>query len=429
MSIVVKDNVNRQASPSSSPRTRRMVVVAGLLLIAAGLILNEWWVEAFLTHDGSLSPVGRTALRGIDAFLVLLGLAHLLLARGTLILNLDLAIASTLLVLVVAEVALRVHPALLGPSFAVRVDPERAAQASIFYDGLICGGNRVQLLKPSYEKDLDYRGYHWKHRTDRHGFRSPVERERADLLLLGDSFIYGLCQEVDKTVAAFLERDTALSVANLSKPGNCAYDEVHLLHHHIGLVQPRYVVLFFYQNDIEDLASKISPAAMQEFLELPLGGLPACQELAVPALDPDHAGPLRVASPYVLLAMHELAHRQYRNAARATRDKLPDRQDDLAWKFTIRAIEQMKHTCDEHRADLILVPILPSAERADYDILARTAERLGIVFVDSWASLRVDAHLEYYLPRDGHFSEIGAEAVARLVAERLPSQPRVILAP
>ena len=44
----------------------KRVRLAGLGLIVAGLLLNEWWVGTFLTHDGTFLLVTTEVTKGFD---------------------------------------------------------------------------------------------------------------------------------------------------------------------------------------------------------------------------------------------------------------------------------------------------------------------------------------------------------------------------
>src|SRR5436309_711612 len=82
----------------------------------------------------------------------------------------------------------------------------------------------------------------WTHETDAFGFRNRKVTVPADIVLLGDSMIYGHGLEYESTVGYLLERLTGLSVANLARQGDCAFQEAYLLTEYVSLFRPRYVL-------------------------------------------------------------------------------------------------------------------------------------------------------------------------------------------
>ena len=50
---------------------------------------------------------------------------------------------------------------------------------------------KMNFLRPGYETTAFFNGYFWEHHADENGFRNPDAETAKDVLLLGDSFIYG----------------------------------------------------------------------------------------------------------------------------------------------------------------------------------------------------------------------------------------------
>jgi lysophospholipase L1-like esterase len=102
----------------------------------------------------------------------------------------------------------------------------------------------------------DARRYTFDVRLDRNGFRNATDLDRADIVLLGDSFIEaGLVPDSDH-VGTRLAAETQQVVANL---GNVAYGPRHqlvLLRRFALPLQPRTVIwLFFEGNDLQNIAT------------------------------------------------------------------------------------------------------------------------------------------------------------------------------
>ncbi len=86
-------------------------------------------------------------------------------------------------------------------------------------------------------------------RISEQGFREDRTYDTADLVFLGDSFVFGSGVEVQRTFAERFEADTGRPTANLGVPG---YNSGHALafFEHNGLpLKPKGVVLFLSDND------------------------------------------------------------------------------------------------------------------------------------------------------------------------------------
>ena len=87
--------------------------------------------------------------------------------------------------------------------------------------------------------------------TDSHGFRNTREIERADVALIGDSYVEGSYVSDEETVASVLEDLTGLSVANLGRAGYGTLQEQEVLRRYALPLRPRMVAWFFFEgNDL-----------------------------------------------------------------------------------------------------------------------------------------------------------------------------------
>ena len=66
--------------------------------------------------------------------------------------------------------------------------------------------------------------------TDDHGFRNLSTPERADIALVGDSYVEGITVSDDETAAVRLQHLTGLRVANLGVAGYGTLQELGVLH-------------------------------------------------------------------------------------------------------------------------------------------------------------------------------------------------------
>jgi hypothetical protein len=364
------------------------------------------------------------------------GRYHLLLVAGALVAS-----------LVAMEAVLRLWPTLLGVSFANGVRSRYTTRAGgIYYRDPPL---RMNFMIPGLRTSMYYNGYTWTHEADALGFRNQRVVIPADVVLLGDSFIYGHGVELESTVGSYLAQILGRPVANLARQGDSAYQEAYLLSTHIGLYRPRHVVYFYFENDVSDLPASLTDEAMRAFVAAPLAsiGYPPRMEVSQALRERER----RLASrawywpltrrSYVVRAWRWLEWSRERAPAPPARAPAvagsgaptvttsaapapiaaaaPTAPDDdagsLGWQYTRKAIAYMQYVAERHGARLLVVPITPTNPR-HFQILRAIAAELSLPFLDTSALPR-DPSL--WLPHDGHFSPAGARRMAEMVADQL----------
>lgn len=89
--------------------------------------------------------------------------------------------------------------------------------------------------------------------TDTQGFRNVDDPQRADLALIGDSYVEGWYVSDDATVASVLERRLRRPVANLAVSGYGTLQQLEVLRRYALPARPRLVAWFFFEgNDLYD---------------------------------------------------------------------------------------------------------------------------------------------------------------------------------
>jgi hypothetical protein len=318
----------------------------------------------------------------------------------------------------IMEVSLRTWPGLLGQDFVNGVRSKyRTGPGGIFYRDNRLG---IHFMIPNYRTEMYYNNYVWTHETDALGFRNRAVSIPADVMLLGDSMIYGHGVEIDSTVGVLLENMTGLRVANLARQGDCAFQQTYLLTEYIGTFRPGHVIYFFFENDISDLNQFLNDAAMRAFVARPLADIryPPRTDPAVALRERETTlrfwlVRLRDAS-YSLKAARWLLSRLGVAAVRAAPPtSYLDDPSSLGWQYTRKAIAYMHWLSARHDAELAIVPIVPHHPHYR-EILSRIAAELGVTYLDTDAFTSADRSL--WLPGDGHFSVLGAQRMAALVA-------------
>jgi lysophospholipase L1-like esterase len=86
---------------------------------------------------------------------------------------------------------------------------------------------------------------------DRRGYRNPAELDRADIVLIGDSFVEGGYVSDHQVVSSLLQAGLARPVANLGVAGYGPAQELIVLNRDAMPLQPRAVIWFFFEgNDL-----------------------------------------------------------------------------------------------------------------------------------------------------------------------------------
>ena len=222
------------------PGGDRIGIATALLWLLAALLVNEWTMARGLSL-AHLGPRARGFLRALDVALVAWAVAGLRFRRADAVKNLNVLLLSLVALLAGLTVLVQRVPGVLGYEFASGVwSRYNTRPDGIYYEDPVL---RMNFMLPNYRTEMYYNGHTWTHQTDALGFRNPHTMTEADVILLGDSFIYGHGIEIEQTVGRALERLTPYSVVNLARQGDCALQEAYLLTRHIGRFRPRHVVM------------------------------------------------------------------------------------------------------------------------------------------------------------------------------------------
>lgn len=283
-------------------------------------------------------------------------------------------------------------------------------------------------LTPGFEMELRDNLY----RINSLGFRGPepdswAHPETRRVLLLGDSYAFGLGVDQEATLAAQLETRIEKScrsaaVLNLGVPGYHTGQELALAEG-IGFdLEPDLVVLLFYANDETTEAFQYDPftrVLYGDALPLPYG----------------LKGPLARSAAYRWLARARVGQMR----SRGDFEPLGDRH----WPVTRSRLESLFQVCADHDVPLVLanLPMLLSSEmlqrrdwagHRNYDRVAELAETHEIPWVDLRSALLAERRspeepfferlvISVDPPRDHHLNPAGYAIVADAVAETLIS--------
>ena len=160
------------------------------------------------------------------------------------------ALLTLAIIITFVGLLLRVRPTLFGHQLGNYVYSRYGTgPGEIYFHEPALGMN---LMWPGFATRAYYNGWFWEHRTDPLGFRNPPDRE-ADVLLLGDSLIYGHGAELEEGVSEVLHDHYGWLTYNLAQQGDCLYQSYVKTRLFIDELAPRTVVYFAFLNDASDL--------------------------------------------------------------------------------------------------------------------------------------------------------------------------------
>ncbi len=97
-------------------------------------------------------------------------------------------------------------------------------------------------------------GYQHELAYDRNGFRNPTDLTRAEIAVVGDSYVEAVESRQERTLTALLAEATGLRVANLGRAGYGPQQELVVLQRYALALEPEVVLWVFYAgNDLKDM--------------------------------------------------------------------------------------------------------------------------------------------------------------------------------
>ena len=374
------------------------------------------WSGGWLSSDHHLSGRASAALWLVTVFLVCLAALHLRLRAGwAMLARVEFALTSLLFSLVLAESCLR---------WMARQNPWHhwAGSPVPAYHGLKVGDLKLKILLPHVETQVTplFTG-HWRHRGDRNGFRNPHERDRADVVILGDSFAYGWGVAVDQTPAQLLEHATGLKVTSLGVPGIEAFTSWAVFERFGRSLQPRAVIYFLNLTDPDDGAGLLGAADERAWLG------PGSPERLTPSIIPPPTSPratppVNLGMPYILRTgdLRQSFLCRILNQWIRGGEAMPELLDPKSrgWEIERSAIEKLAARCKSMRIRFFVAPTMgqfgPVVRRSG----AMSVPIDGVEWIDT-SALDPGVGRPYYLFIDGHLSELGNQKLTEILAAAL----------
>ncbi len=243
----------------------RLTHVQGPSIVLGSTIIIK---RVFALKRGVLAALSRQLLPLVDSLVSAFYRLGLAIIQWLIInsLNIACSVITLLLLLTFLEFYLRCFPHLLPNSLGNYISfGYNTGLSGIYQDNVEM---KMALMRPNYKRTMYFNGRYWHHETDVMGFRNPVNRSSAYVVLLGDSMIYGHGVEETSTVRYHLETILQKPVANLGIQGSSIHQEYQVLKRFGVDLQPHFAFLFFLVNDIRDLVNQLSDEEMRRFLSL-----------------------------------------------------------------------------------------------------------------------------------------------------------------
>jgi hypothetical protein len=234
-----------------------ILLTLGVIIIIAGLVINEW-VLGYFTSDGRIdSAVQVWIIRLFNITMISVGVLMIVLRNSTILPKLIASALIMVFMFVVFDVMLYMASPMLPPDLVYGMSPNaqvryfRAHEDSLpwIYD------QNIRYLKPNAIVEL----FDMSIKADTLGYRNPQhyleQQEQIDVLLFGDSFIWG---SDEMTIADHL-RDMLdpSSVYSMGMAGSgipqWRYHYERFISTKTSTLAPSVVVMNYYSgNDITD---------------------------------------------------------------------------------------------------------------------------------------------------------------------------------
>lgn len=270
----------------------------------------------------------------------------------------------------------------------------------------------------------------WRHETDARGLRNPPETG-SEVLLMGDSFIYGHGVEEPESLAGCLRRDYGWKVYNLARQGDGLSEQFLLFRLYDGQLKPKRILFFAFVNDFGDIAELRTPEQLAHPPELADAYVEQLRErLADPSQRSqtghwfDRLYTVRfVATLMELYARRAQSGGPYQAARWVESLTVPGKFAPLS-DYYRQLFANLAETCRKQGTELVVVDVDTASNHPEWQacqtalsvFLRELCQRQQVRYL-SLRSL-FQGHPERVLEGDGHLNPLGHKALADfLVAE------------
>lgn len=405
------------------------IIFIGLLIILIGVLWNEWTITVLFSPDGIISSlIYRLVIWGFDLLCILIGV--LLIKYNKRPVSKILVMFGFKLICIVVLVVLSLELILrltisLWPREIRNLILSKYTYAA---DGIYFHDPRwnIHIMKPNFRQEkMFYNDHWWYHKINSIGIRDSRNIDKADIIVLGDSMIYGPGVNIENTLCYYLEKSSGLKVANLGVQGDYPPHQYIRLKH-LGLFLKPKIVLFSIneQDEIDFLLNKPT----EEYINKLISEAPPDYSRGIIASDYlDYYKERRfwwlqiIGSPYfynffslrgikflkILTKIRNIQiHYEYQNI-RNIMDKV---------------LDGVKGLCESRGAKLIIV-FHPSSKNFDYfyTMCKELCTEKNIPFLDLNKEFSKNQP-PYFLKNDGHYSPQGSKRASDCIYKYLKNQ-------
>ncbi len=322
--------------------------------------------------------------------------------------NVCLLLITIILFFLFLEITLRIFPGMFGQAVENQLKTKyNSAEQGIY---IFNPDTKIRMMKPNFETTAYYNGYYWNHKTDSRGFRNEKEYSQADIILLGDSMIYGHGLDFNKTMPFFLEQNTNYSVYNMARQGDSVFEEKYILFNYAKQLNPKYVFYFFFELDAADLSVKLNKKEIDFFVsEQDLNDF-TVKEFPEKQNTGKNITKWILEKSNLALALYTISTMQNQS------NLIPEEPlfNSAEWKYEEKSLKQMKLYSDSINAELIIVPLTKIEEQKNK--LKEIAEQNSIEFLDTKELMFNE---NFRLENDRHLNEQGQKELALIIEEYL----------
>ena len=321
------------------------------------------------------------------------------------------------------EVLLRARPTIFGQHLGNYVFFRYGTGPGEMY--YMAPGIDAFMMWPEFETDAYYNGWSWSHRTDARGFRNPPDRD-SEVVLLGDSLIYGHGAEQDVVVSEVLRDRYGWRTYNLGQQADGLYQSYVKSRLFMEELAPKVLVHFAFVNDIGDLEVQRSAEQIDDPPELLRDDWSELRQriAEIGAAGGQEGGLLQCpGARFPGGVWHEVKERMRRATdagGSPLSEPLLDRaRRTRAQRYYDRILRDLNARADAAGAELVVVHLAvlpgldPAARGHSRALLRSAAEKAGAHYYDTGDAISGcdDCRLE----NDGHLNAKGHAVLAELV--------------
>lgn len=282
------------------------------------------------------------------------------------------------------------------------------------------------MMWPDFETRAYYNGWFWKHRTDGRGFRNPPDRD-TDVLLLGDSLIYGHGAEQEDLVSEVLHDRYGWEAYNLGQQRDGLFQTYAKLRLFLDELAPSVVVHFAFMNDIGDLENLRTDEEIETLPEISRDDWPELRRTIDETGRAGGASGWLLGQPVVRFPgglWHEVRERWRRASSTGGPDAfaaplIDDDRRARAQRYYERIFTDLVARTNAIGAEFVVVHLDVMAEldprvRVGFrELVANAARKSGAHFFDTGDA--ISGCPDCVLENDGHLNPKGHAVLADLV--------------